>query len=263
MTAFATTAPRFDMGRVVQRTFGVTGRNWQAFGLLTLILAGIPQLALGLVQVPMRTNPTDSLRYFPLLILVGLLAGLGGLVLQAGVIHGTVRDLNGQRVSFGECFGAGVRFFLPVLGLGILMGLGLMVGFILLIVPGVLLYLAWIVATPVLVVEKTRITATFGRSADLTRNHRGSIFGLIVAIWVLSLIVSMVIAMIVAVVSISGAFGLSEAARIAWATPVAAVTAILQSGVALLGAVGVASVYYELRSIKEGIGPEALASVFD
>jgi len=32
---------------------------------------------------------------------------------------------------------------------------------------------------------------------------------------------------------------------------------------AVIASAGVASIYYELRSIKEGIGPEALASVFD
>jgi hypothetical protein len=32
---------------------------------------------------------------------------------------------------------------------------------------------------------------------------------------------------------------------------------------ALLGAAGVASVYFELRTIKEGVGAEALARAFD
>jgi hypothetical protein len=32
---------------------------------------------------------------------------------------------------------------------------------------------------------------------------------------------------------------------------------------AVLNAASIASIYYELRVIKEGIGPEALASVFD
>jgi hypothetical protein len=31
----------------------------------------------------------------------------------------------------------------------------------------------------------------------------------------------------------------------------------------IIGSTFVAAIYYELRQIKEGIGPEALASVFD
>jgi hypothetical protein len=30
----------------------------------------------------------------------------------------------------------------------------------------------------------------------------------------------------------------------------------------LIGAAGVASIYYELRLVKEGVGPEQLAAVF-
>jgi hypothetical protein len=31
----------------------------------------------------------------------------------------------------------------------------------------------------------------------------------------------------------------------------------------IISSAGTASIYFELRSIKEGIGPEALAAVFD
>jgi hypothetical protein len=41
------------------------------------------------------------------------------------------------------------------------------------------------------------------------------------------------------------------------------VTPLVQMLSSLLLAVGTASIYYELRFIKEGVGPEALASVFD
>ena len=41
------------------------------------------------------------------------------------------------------------------------------------------------------------------------------------------------------------------------------ITAIAQAGSQLLSSAGVSSIYYELRSIREGVSPEALASVFD
>jgi len=40
-------------------------------------------------------------------------------------------------------------------------------------------------------------------------------------------------------------------------------TPIVTTITGLVAAVGVASVYYELRSVREGVGPEALAAVFD
>ncbi len=42
-----------------------------------------------------------------------------------------------------------------------------------------------------------------------------------------------------------------------------AVSLIVQPLQTMIATAGIASVYYELRSIKEGIGPETLAAVFD
>jgi hypothetical protein len=41
------------------------------------------------------------------------------------------------------------------------------------------------------------------------------------------------------------------------------VTPLLQALGALIGAAGVASIYFELRTIKEGVGVEALARAFE
>jgi hypothetical protein len=120
--------------------------------------------------------------------------------------------------------------------------------------------LAWIVAVPAEVVERTGIFAAFGRSADLTRNHRGAIFGLAIAYWLVIWIIAMVAGVTVMALTFrggnAGAFG---GERVGLAIFMTAYQVVLGA----LGATGVASVYYELRSIKEGIGPEALASVFE
>jgi len=51
-------------------------------------------------------------------------------------------------------------------------GLGVMVGFLFLIVPGVILAICWLVSAPVLVVEKVGVFRAMERSLALTRNHR-------------------------------------------------------------------------------------------
>jgi len=43
----------------------------------------------------------------------------------------------------------------------------------------------------------------------------------------------------------------------------AVIEPLVTAATTLVAAVGVASIYYELRSAREGIGPEALAAVFD
>ena len=261
MTAAITTAPRFDMGRVVSRTFGAIGQNWLVFGLLALLLASAPQAAVGFARVAMSGSlisgvaTTFSWQAFGLAIGAGLVGLLSSCVLQAALTHGTVSYLNGRPASFGDCLSTGVRLLFPVLGIGILLGLALVFGLILLIVPGVLMGLAWIVTVPVEVIERRGVLNAFGRSADLTRNHRGAIFGLSVAYWVVVWALSAALA------------GLSFGALLhpngVLAIVAVVVSALLQGAIGLLGSAGIAAIYYELRSIKEGIGPEELAAVFD
>ena len=107
--------------------------------------------------------------------------------------------------------------------------------------------------------------ASFYRSQDLTLGHRWAIFGLFVAYYIVQIIISMT------VFSIMGLGFMTnspfEAALIAAAAvntwPVILASALAQMINAILSAAGTASIYYELRQIKDGIGPESLASVFD
>ena len=260
MTDLTMTAPRFDIGRVVKLTFGAVGRNWLVFGLLAVLLSGVPQALLGWTQTQMQGNPSGAFSVLPVFVLEVLLTIVASYVLQAAVVYGTVADLNGRRATFGECIAIGLRNLLPLIGLGILMGIALGFGFLLLIVPGVLMGLAWIVAVPVVVVERTGVMASFGRSADLTRNHRLAIFALVILFVVIFWIGIIVVGVFTAVFTLGFAGNLtSPVLRLA----IALVTAVLQAVVGALGAAGIAAIYYELRSIKEGVGPEQLAAVFD
>jgi hypothetical protein len=157
----------------------------------------------------------------------------------------------------------GLRFLLPLAGIGLVTAVGQGIGFVLLIVPGVILSLAWSVAAPAEVVEQTGVFGSIGRSVDLTRNHRGAIF----ALWVVYLAVQ---------------FAVQTAIRFALGIGIGATNLLTHDGIfgsflitstvyslverTLFGAVsaaGIASVYYELREIKDGVGAQQLAAVFD
>ena len=58
------------------------------------------------------------------------------------------------------------------------------------------------------------------------------------------------------------AAAIADPAMGAWLRQIV-VTPLVQSFTAMVGAAGVASIYFELRTIKEGIGIEALAAAFD
>jgi hypothetical protein len=118
------------------------------------------------------------------------------------------------------------------------------------------MFLAWAVIVPVLVVERTGVFGTFGRSAELTKGHRWAILGLAVVVWLISLVLGL------AILPFQSALVLPGGGILAM-TPLLIVNGVVNVITTTIIAVGTASVYYELRSIKEGIGPEQLAAVFD
>lgn len=251
----------FEMGRVASRTFGTIGRNAVTFFSLG-VLAVAPQLILsaylgvGVFAKGHAADPSKIFNNLGLFLLVSVVAMVLAAVLQAALVHGTISDLNGKKASFGECLQTGLRYGLPVIGLSILFSFAIVVGLVLLVVPGVLMMLAWAVAVPALVVEQTGVFGAFSRSAELTKGHRWAILGLGLVFWIISFIIGLALAPLDSMLMLSGN-GMSAMALIMLVNGVVNVltTTIL--------AAGIAAIYYELRSIKEGIGPEQLASVFD
>jgi hypothetical protein len=122
----------------------------------------------------------------------------------------------------------------------------------LLIAPGIILSLGWSVIVPVRVVEKKAIFDVFGRSWQLTSGYRWPIFGLFLIVGLGSLALQFVITPINGLISGTGGLAIYMAAAV-----------IVRVVLALFGATLVGVIYYELRSVQEGIGPEALAAVFD
>jgi hypothetical protein len=259
---------RFDLGRVAQRTFASIGRNFAVFALLALLLSGVPAVLTGLLQnlasgdhtsaASSVTDPTTlAMIGGSVIALVYLVGAIASFVLQAAIIHGVIADLNGRRAEFAECLSMGLRNWFWLFLLAIVVTIAEAFGYILLVVPGLMLTVTWMVAVPAQVVEHTGVFGAMSRSAELTRGHRWAIFGLLVIFIIASLVLQGSIIGIVATLGASVSSQLSETTSQLVAQPLLNVTT------SLIGAAGVASIYYELRSTREGIGPEALAAVFD
>jgi hypothetical protein len=107
------------------------------------------------------------------------------------------------------------------------------------------------------VVEHTGVFGAISRSAELTRGRRWPLLGLLV----IYAVASSAVRGVAQGVLTAAAIGLSPAASHA-ATNIL-LQPLLSVVTGLVAAAGVASIYYELRSSREGVGPEALAAVFD
>jgi len=249
----------FDLGRVIQRTFASIGQNWAIFFGAAAILIGIPSLVMTWGQTNLSAAPLNQSLGTTFGGLVLYLVGF--FLLQGMVLKAAINGFNGKSTPFASAFNVGVRKVLPLIGLAILTFLGLMVGFMFLIVPGVFLCVIWAVTAPVLVAEQHGVFGSFTRSADLTRGHRWSVLGLLGIYVAISWIIGIVAAGIgLAVVGI-GAVGAGAVAPNVLPMMIINTLANIVTGVA--ASAGGASLYYELRTAKEGNSADELASVFD
>src|SRR3569623_2636638 len=192
MTTTSISAPNLDVGRVMQRTFAVLGRNFAVFALLAVCFSGLPSLIAGLVRAGVVQDKAGKVA-FVASIAVGFVQFMGAYVLQGALTHGTIADRNGRKAAFTARLATGLRYAAPLLALGIVTVIALAFGFLLLVFPAVMMMCAWAVSVPSLVIDRRGVFGSFGRSAQLTRGQRWPIFGLLLlyaaASWVISALI--------------------------------------------------------------------------
>jgi membrane-anchored glycerophosphoryl diester phosphodiesterase (GDPDase) len=186
---------------------------------------------------------------------------LGYFALQGFVTRSSVLHMMGREPDHKESVLVALRLILPLIGIAIVTGFAVMVGIILLIVPGIMVYVALIVAVPALVEERRGVFGSIRRSRDLTRGSRWLIFLLAILFYVVAIVFSTLLNTI-AGVSMFGP-NLADPANLPNAALAGLAGAIAQSLTAVFTAVMVASLYVELRTVKEGASREVLAGIFE
>lgn len=263
--------PRFEIGRVISGTFDVLRRNLVTFGVLSLVLVGLPSLLVGYARLHAEQATLQGARTVLFSVSPGAVtaSGLGGLatlimtmILQGALMHATVQDLNSQPQSVGQSLATGLRNFLPLIGLTILLVIAIAVGFVFLIVPGVMMICAWCVAAPALVAENSGVFGAFSRSGDLTRGHRWQIFGMLLLVLVAEWILSLVFGGLMGVSMLGGGLDPAEVVARALNPIVLVLSAIRATLGAMIGATAVAVLYVELRRAREGEPTGWLAEIF-
>lgn len=237
---------KLDIGSVLQRSLGVLGNRAGPFALLAIILSGVPTFLsyyflLDNLAAPELIFVTPS---YWIMTLVGMVTSA---ILQAVIIRETILYINDRAPAVGESIATALRKLLPIIAIAILTTLAAGVGFLFLIVPGVIIYLGFAVSVPVLVEEDLGVTGSMQRSWQLTRGSRWRILGLFLIILVAYLVISMVMGLLTFVTG----------------PMTALMNAILGVIFALSFAVAAASLYVELRLIRDGATVEGLGAIFD
>jgi hypothetical protein len=239
----------FRVGRVLNRTTSVLSRNFLTFFVATAI-AQLPTVLLSQSSTSVTPGAGPAAVQPVILLAVGILLMMVLSVLsQAIVLYGAFQDMRGRPVSLVESLQVGLRRFFPIIGLGLCMSLLGGIASLFFLIPGLILFTMWFVATPVCVVEKLGPLSSMGRSSRLTKGHRWKIFGLFLLLIIISLVVSQVVAVIFAAVG---------------GPPLALIGAVLWGGVwGAFYAISVVVAYHDLRVAKEGTDIEQIAAVFD
>jgi hypothetical protein len=184
----------------VNPTSGVIGEAWETFKahwrhLVPIALVVYVAVALiSLVLVLLLTWFGAILSF-----IISLIA----LFWVQGALVRAVEDIRDGRadMSLGETYER-VRPQLPAIIVGgLLAGLGIALGLVLLIVPGLILLTWWIVIIPVIVLEERSAGEAFGRSRELVRGHAWSVFGVIVLTILLVIAFNIVLSLLLLPVS--------------------------------------------------------------
>ena len=167
---------RLDVGEVIRRVFDIYVEQAPVLmpaAAVVFVFTGI--LSAGLLAAE------------PALALVSLVIGVMATTLFTGMVVKLVADVrDGRRDSSARQL---LQAVMPVLGqllvVAFVVGLGVVVGFILIIVPGLILLTVWSVAAPVVVLERPPGLQALGRSRELVRGNGWQVFGVIFVLVIL------------------------------------------------------------------------------
>jgi hypothetical protein len=223
---------QIDVGAIVRRTFQIYVDQ-----------ASVLMPAAAVVFVISGILTALLVAASPALGLVGFLISLVASTLFTGMVVELVADVqDGKRDATP---GQLLRAATPVLGnlilVGLVAGIGIVIGFVLIIVPGLILITIWSVAAPVVVLERPGGLRALGRSRELVKGNGWNVFAVILLLVILVVVVTIILE------------GVAAAAGTGVGIVVRVILGILTAPISSLAA---AVLYFELRGAPASGPPE-------
>jgi len=210
-----------DVGNVIRRVLAVYAKR----GILVILIAlAISVIVAGLDAV---------VRGVRVVALLALPYTFIGDALLIGMLVALAADMEDGRGDAGiEQLAGAVR---PVLGrlilVSVVAGVGILIGLVLLVIPGLILLTIWAVSHPVVMLEQPPNLRALGRSRDLVRGNAWPVFGVIFVPYILVLVIN----------------GAAGPHHLEGATTTFAVAVVVGTLIAPVRALLAASLYFELR----------------
>jgi hypothetical protein len=193
------TRPR-DLGDILGTCFKLYGKHFGVFAAIAFsVVIPLDLITVGLIDEQLTGYHEDragggaayTVCYY-LLSTPLITAGHVAAVMQIGA---------GKAPSIGASLSRAGRMLLPVMAAVVIAGLGTIIGFVFLVVPGVFLYVRWFVAAQSVVAEDLHPFGGLSYSWDLVSGNWWRVFGISIVIGLIAGVVSAILAIPVAVVA--------------------------------------------------------------
>ena len=236
----------FRVGLVVGRSLAMLRRQFFKF-LARAFAASLPPLLIAVY--PPKAGQLFTPDYELLLLGVVTLTVLLFAICQPAIIYGAFQAMRGRDFHIGDSLRKSLERLMPVIGVSVLMLVLIMIGSLLLLVPGLVLWTMFLVAVPVCMVERLGPVQSLRRSAELTKGNRWRLFGMFL---LLAIVVSAIrFALSGILVAVGG--------RLVASIGEVAFDAVATSFELVVFAVA----YHDLRVAREGLDIEQIAGLFD
>ena len=235
---------------LLDRTFHLYKNNFLVF----LGITAIPQLVVLALRLWYFSTLTGALnpRFSGFAVLINIASYVAIEISAAATVIAVSSIHLDRRIGVGSAFAGAKSSLLRVLLITLAVSIAAGIGLILLIVPGVYLWLMWSLAIPVTVLEGGGLNVSATRSKYLTQGSRGRIFVIVLLIIVLVWVVSVIFQL-----PLMGIFVVALKGRVP--APGAGVFAASSIGTFLstslvgpLLTIALTLVYYDQRVRKEG-----------
>jgi hypothetical protein len=244
-TTMGSAASGLRIGDILNRSLGLWSKLVMPYGLIYAVAAA-PNV---LQTLAIREHRVATPGSVGLMVgLVTIVAVLFGVLAQGVVMSAASSVAERGTATLSVAIYAAMKRFFPLIGAAVCMGFTVVLGFVLLVVPGLMLITAYFVVVPACVLEGLGPINSLRRSARLTKGYRWRIFGLVLIMVVLSLVGSLLARVGVLMLGSVGA---------------AILQLIATAAVGVFTSVVSVVAYRDMVAAKEGFGGQRIASVFD
>ena len=233
----------FTTGEVLSETFSIFFSSPVPLLVTAMVLVPLGGLSLALEKalegrpemawIVMMLRLVDSLFFSPLA--------------TGAVTFAVFQRMRGRNTEVGESLRVGLSNLGSVLLVAVLQGLAVMGGLLLCVIPGIIFAVMYSLAVPVAIEEKPGASEAMSRSSSLTEGNRREIFFALLGLILVEIGLG-VVAGVIGFIGTAVAIAMTLAAQ------------VLTSG---LFATAYTVMYYRLRSVKESLDVDQIASVFD